>query len=241
MARPDPDRRRRRAAQRQPRRRGARPLRQGRGRARGDRRRRRSPRPAPKPSPGCRSTSGAMAATTTARRVDLALAAFSAAPLDDERTARDDVADRALLIFTSGTTGLPKAAAVSHHRVVAWSHSFAGLADMRADDRMYDCLPLCHSVGGVAALAAALVNGGSVVDRRKVLGQPFLERDRALGLHDLSVHRRTLPLSRRRAAVARREAPSPAPRLRQRPFRRRLARLRRALRRAANPRVLRLH
>ena len=73
------------------------------------------------------------------------------------------LADRALLIFTSGTTGLPKAAAVSHHRVVAWSHWFAGLADMRADDRMYDCLPLCHSVGGVAALAAALVNGGSVV------------------------------------------------------------------------------
>ena len=28
---------------------------------------------------------------------------------------------------------------------------------------MYDCLPLCHSVGGVAALGAPLVNGGSVV------------------------------------------------------------------------------
>jgi fatty-acyl-CoA synthase len=98
-----------------------------------------------------------------ARRVDLALSSFGGAPLDHGERRATTLADRALLIFTSGTTGLPKAAAVSHHRVVAWSHWFAGLADMRADDRMYDCLPLCHSVGGVAALPAALVNGGSVV------------------------------------------------------------------------------
>ncbi|HYA72314.1 MAG TPA: AMP-binding protein, partial [Roseiarcus sp.] len=65
-------------------------------------------------------------------------------------------------IYTSGTTGLPKAAAVSHHRVVAWSHWFAGLADMTAGDRMYDCLPMYHSIGGVAAIGAPLVNGGSV-------------------------------------------------------------------------------
>ena len=159
---------------------------------------------APTPSPACRSKSGRHGGGDEARRVDLALSAFSGAPLDDGERRATTLSDRALLIFTSGTTGLPKAAAVSHHRVVAWSHWFAGLADMRADDRMYDCLPLCHSVGGVAALAAALVNGGSVVIAEQVLGQPFLERRRALGLHDLSVHRRALPLSRRRAAVARR-------------------------------------
>jgi fatty-acyl-CoA synthase len=102
-----------------------------------------------------------------ARRVDLALSAFPGAPLDDDERRGTTLPDRALLIFTSGTTGLPKAAAVSHHRVVAWSHWFAGLADMRADDRMYDCLPLSHSVGGVAALPAALVNGGSVVIAEK--------------------------------------------------------------------------
>jgi fatty-acyl-CoA synthase len=97
------------------------------------------------------------------RRVDLALDAFSGAPLDDAERRGTVLTDRALLIYTSGTTGLPKAAAVSHHRVVAWSHWFAGLADMGPGDRLYDCLPLCHSVGGVAALAAPLVNGGSVV------------------------------------------------------------------------------
>jgi fatty-acyl-CoA synthase len=44
---------------------------------------------------------------------------------------------------------------------------------MRADDRMYDCLPLCHSVGGVAALPAALVNGGSVVIAEKFSASRF--------------------------------------------------------------------
>ena len=108
-----------------------------------------------------------------ARRLDLALPAFAGAPLDDGERRATTLSDRALLIFTSGTTGLPKAAAVSHHRVVAWSHWFAGLADMRADDRLYDCLPLCHSVGGVAALAAALVNGGSVVIAEKFSANRF--------------------------------------------------------------------
>ena len=63
--------------------------------------------------------------------------------------AMSAIADRALMIYTSGTTGLPKAAHVSHHRIMMWSHWFAGLADIRSDDRMYDCLPMYHSVGGI--------------------------------------------------------------------------------------------
>src|SRR3954463_15147786 len=35
--------------------------------------------------------------------------------------------DPALLIYTSGTTGLPKAAYVSHRRVMNWTHWFAGM------------------------------------------------------------------------------------------------------------------
>src|SRR5256885_2729322 len=73
--------------------------------------------------------------------------------------------DRALYIYTSGTTGLPKAANVSHARVMQWSHWFAGLMDARPSDRMYNCLPMYHSVGGVLATGAVLVGGGSVVIR----------------------------------------------------------------------------
>ena len=50
--------------------------------------------------------------------------------LDERRDVRH--ADRALLIYTSGTTGLPKAAHVSHHRIMMWSYWFAGLADIKA-------------------------------------------------------------------------------------------------------------
>ena len=47
------------------------------------------------------------------------------------RASRID--DRALYIYTSGTTGLPKAANVSHHRLMQWSHWFAGMMDTGAE------------------------------------------------------------------------------------------------------------
>ncbi len=90
-------------------------------------------------------------------------AGLSDAPLDVGERPALTTADPALLIYTSGTTGLPKAARVSHHRVMMWSHWFAGLMGVGPDDRMYDCLPLYHSVGGLVAPGAALVGGGSVV------------------------------------------------------------------------------
>ena len=75
------------------------------------------------------------------------------------------LADWALHIYTSGTTGLPKAVNISHARVLEWSLWFAGLMDIGPDDRMYDCLPMYHSIGGVVAVGAMLVRGGSVLIR----------------------------------------------------------------------------
>ena len=77
------------------------------------------------------------------------------------------LADPALLIYTSGTTGLPKAAFVSHHRVMMWTHWFAGMMNAGPEDRLYNCLPMYHSVGGVVASGAVLLAGGSVVLREK--------------------------------------------------------------------------
>src|SRR5205807_5207432 len=75
--------------------------------------------------------------------------------------------DRALYIYTSGTTGLPKAANMNHYRLMLATHAFAGVMDTRAGDRMYDCLPMYHTAGGIVATGAMLVNGGSVVIREK--------------------------------------------------------------------------
>jgi len=89
--------------------------------------------------------------------------------------ARSTIRDRALYIYTSGTTGLPKAANVSHGRVMQWTHWFSGLMDVASDDRSYNCLPMFHSVGGVVAPGAALVGGGSVVIARRFSARRFWE------------------------------------------------------------------
>ncbi len=83
------------------------------------------------------------------------------------------IGDCALTIYTSGTTGLPKAAKVSHRRLMTWSHWFAGMMDTRPDDRMYNCLPMYHSIGGVVATGAVLVNGGAVAIREKFCAREF--------------------------------------------------------------------
>ena len=81
--------------------------------------------------------------------------------------------DLALLIYTSGTTGLPKAAKVDHGRLLMWSYWFAGLMNTRPEDRMYNCLPMYHSIGGVAAIGSVLVAGGSVFLRDKFSARQF--------------------------------------------------------------------
>jgi fatty-acyl-CoA synthase len=106
-------------------------------------------------------------------RVDLAVDAMPSAPLTADENGPVSLSDRALLIYTSGTTGLPKAANVSHHRVLMWSGWFAGMMGSGPDDRLYNCLPLYHSVGGVVAVGGVLVNGGSVVLKEKFSAREF--------------------------------------------------------------------
>ena len=106
-------------------------------------------------------------------RIDREVENFSSAPLTTTEQRDVTIADRALHIYTSGTTGLPKAANVSHHRVMQWSLWFAGLMNTGPDDRMYDCLPMYHSVGGVVATGALLARGGSIVIREKFSATDF--------------------------------------------------------------------
>jgi fatty-acyl-CoA synthase len=106
-------------------------------------------------------------------RVDREIERFSSAPLTPAERRDVTIADRALTIYTSGTTGLPKAAKVSHRRLMQWSLWFGALMNATPDDRMYDCLPMYHSVGGVVAIGALLTRGGSVVIREKFSVREF--------------------------------------------------------------------
>ena len=101
------------------------------------------------------------------------ISALPDGPLAAEEKRCVTLHDPALLIYTSGTTGLPKAAFVSHHRVMMWTHWFAGMMDAGPDDRLYNCLPMYHSVGGVVASGAVLLAGGGVILREKFSASGF--------------------------------------------------------------------
>jgi fatty-acyl-CoA synthase len=101
------------------------------------------------------------------RRIDADIERQSGDSLRDKERRQLTVEDRALCVYTSGTTGWPNAANISHGRLMQWSHWFAGMMDTRSSDRMYLCLPMYHSGGGLVAPGAALVGKGSVVIRER--------------------------------------------------------------------------
>ncbi len=107
------------------------------------------------------------------QRIERAIERVPTDPVTAAECALPSIRDRALYIYTSGTTGLPKAANVSHHRVMQWSYWFAGLLDTQPSDRMYNCLPMYHSIGGVAAIGSTLVHGGTVIVRRRFSARAF--------------------------------------------------------------------
>jgi len=95
--------------------------------------------------------------------IEAVLDRLDGGPLTPSERRGVTINDRALLIYTSGTTGLPKAASVSHRRILNWGGWFAGLTNATPQDRLFDCLPLFHSVGGVVAPCSMLTAGASVV------------------------------------------------------------------------------
>jgi fatty-acyl-CoA synthase len=106
---------------------------------------------------------------------DLVQALRSCSQLAPDRVVREDMRarDTALLIFTSGTTGMPKAARITHVRGQLYMRGFAGATNARSSDRIHVSLPLYHATGGLCALGAALLNGGSVVLKRRFSATHF--------------------------------------------------------------------
>lgn len=88
--------------------------------------------------------------------------------LKDQPTARPDPAlrshvqpaDPIFYIFTSGTTGLPKAALCSNARYISGSISEAVLLEMDTTDRAYTFLPMFH-IAALSIIGAAIAAGGS--------------------------------------------------------------------------------
>jgi fatty-acyl-CoA synthase len=106
-------------------------------------------------------------------RLDQSVEAFDGAPLAEAERPEITTEDKALFIFTSGTTGMPKAANINHFRLMLAVNGFAGVMNTGPDDVMYDCLPMYHTSGGVLATGAVLVGGGKVFIREKFSAREF--------------------------------------------------------------------
>ena len=101
-------------------------------------------------------------------------------PWDDpDETRTIEMGQTALYIFTSGTTGLPKAAVMSNKRYLGTA-SLSALGGMRLNEshRLYNCLPLYHATGLVVGVGAAIVSGASTFIRRKFSASNFLSEVR---------------------------------------------------------------
>lgn len=107
------------------------------------------------------------------RRIDSEIERQDGRVLADNERRRVTIEDQALYIFTSGTTGMPKAARVSHARLLQWSYWFSGMLDVQPSDCIYNCLPMYHSIGGVLVPGAVLMSGGRSVIREKFSASQF--------------------------------------------------------------------
>ena len=120
--------------------------------------------------------------TTTNWAKNLAEGAAAASPENPEETSLITLGEVALYIFTSGTTGLPKAAVLSNRRYLT-SADMAAMAGFKCteQDRMYICLPLYHGTGLMVGAGAAMVSGASMFIRRKFSASNFLSEVREHG------------------------------------------------------------
>jgi fatty-acyl-CoA synthase len=103
----------------------------------------------------------------------LNLKTFSSERPDKSKRAGIRAKETALYIFTSGTTGMPKAARITHMRAQLYMRAFAGATNASPQDRVYCALPLYHSTGGLCGVGSALLNGGTLVLRRKFSATHF--------------------------------------------------------------------
>ena len=88
---------------------------------------------------------------------------FGDAPVSDAALAPLAEEDDSLLMYTSGTTGVPKGVLHTHRSVVAGGEFTSTAHHLTREDRVMCALPLYHINGQIVTAVAPLVHGGSIV------------------------------------------------------------------------------
>ena len=86
-----------------------------------------------------------------------------AEPITTESLEKEDIA---CLLFTGGTTGLPKGAMISH-RMICWNVLNTVIHDLHHDDVYLNIYPLFHAGGLFAYLSSQIVFGNTTVLTRQ--------------------------------------------------------------------------
>ena len=100
---------------------------------------------------------------------------------EEVTTARPQPEDLLLLLFTSGTTGAPKAVRCTQGRLAMIGARASELYDFRRDDVCYCPMPLFHGNAIMALWAPALAVGATVALTRRFSASHFLDEARRFG------------------------------------------------------------
>uniref|UniRef100_A0A452FP57 long-chain-fatty-acid--CoA ligase n=1 Tax=Capra hircus TaxID=9925 RepID=A0A452FP57_CAPHI len=95
-------------------------------------------------------------------------------PVPGYLSAPQNMTDTCLYIFTSGTTGLPKAARISHLKVLQ-CQGFYQLCGAHQEDVIYLALPLYHMSGSLLGIVGCLGIGATVVLKSRFSAGQFWE------------------------------------------------------------------
>lgn len=83
--------------------------------------------------------------------------------------------DVAVILYTSGTTGRPKGAQLTHLGIVHSALAFSDAFELTEQDRAFVAVPLSHVTGLVGVALAVMIRGGAVVLMRQAFkAQDFI-------------------------------------------------------------------
>lgn len=105
-----------------------------------------------------------------AESIDTVLSSQPQTPVIEKFSARGrgtQTKDPCLFVYTSGTTGMPKAAPISHYRFILASYAFSTIFRVLPEDRVYCTLPLYHSAAGVVGVGFLFQKGTWAKKKKK--------------------------------------------------------------------------